>query len=71
MVGSSSSGANVGPGLKNQPFVASLVWSYDHFVAQYEATMSIQKTIFFRDGLSEDEYARVGKEEIEDIKCEW
>jgi hypothetical protein len=67
----SLSGADVGHpalGLKNQPSVAGLIWSYDHFAAQYEATMSI---IFFRDGLSEDEYAGVGKEEIEDIVCEW
>jgi hypothetical protein len=38
MVGSSSlSGADVGhltPGLKNQPSVASLVWSYDSFAAR-------------------------------------
>jgi hypothetical protein len=39
------SGADVGhpaPGLKNQPSVASLVWSYDRFAARYEATMLIQ-----------------------------
>ncbi|KAJ8595758.1 hypothetical protein M405DRAFT_806508, partial [Rhizopogon salebrosus TDB-379] len=30
------------PGLKNQPSVASLVWSYDRFAARYEATMLIQ-----------------------------
>ena len=28
--------------MKNQPSVASLVWSYDHFAARYEAMMSIQ-----------------------------
>jgi hypothetical protein len=44
MVGSSSSGADVGhpaPGLKNQPSVANLIWSYDRFAAQYEAVMYI------------------------------
>ncbi|KAJ8581687.1 stem cell self-renewal protein Piwi [Rhizopogon salebrosus TDB-379] len=94
-------GADVGhpaPGLKNQPSVASLVWSYDRFAARYEAMMSIQhprqekidelrtlvyravdefgnrnkgppkRIVFFRDGLSEGEYAGVGNEEIEDIK---
>jgi hypothetical protein len=46
MAGSSSSGANamghLAPGLKNQPSVASLVWSYDRFAARYKAMMSIQ-----------------------------
>ncbi|KAG1749019.1 ribonuclease H-like domain-containing protein [Suillus paluster] len=38
-------GADVGhpaPGMKNQPSVASLVWSYDRYAVKYEAMMSIQ-----------------------------
>jgi hypothetical protein len=48
--------------------MASLIWAYDHFVAQCEAVMLIERIMFFHDGQSEDEYARVGKEEIKDIK---
>jgi hypothetical protein len=59
---------HLAPCLKNQPSMASLIWAYDHFVAQCEAVMLIERIMFFHDGLSEDEYARVGKEEIKDIK---
>jgi hypothetical protein len=50
-------------GLKNvfTRFEKPALCGYDHFAAQYEAMMLI---IFFCDGLSEDEYAGVGKEEV-------
>ncbi|KAJ8580446.1 hypothetical protein M405DRAFT_938749, partial [Rhizopogon salebrosus TDB-379] len=77
-------GADVGqpaPGLKNQPSVASLVWLYDQKIDElrtlvYRAVDKFgnrnkgppKRIIFFRDGLSEGEYAGVSNEEIEDIK---
>jgi hypothetical protein len=50
-------------GLKNvfTRFEEPALCGYDHFAAQNEAMMLI---IFFCDGLSEDEYAGVGKEEV-------